>query len=141
LHQGPSKSLLALAILLLLSTLLSLAALIYTFVVTNQTKHQTISSSIAQTGAKYPSDNWTPENWYKALLNVPLDDDSLISTFKTHIRLMEAWRWMLIPLFIVDVLALGVVASAVLKQRKKFRYDSQLSYKVVNSRSRNSPAV
>jgi len=116
--KNTSRNLLILTILLTLSTLLTLAALIFTFVVTNQTSGQTIESSLAIAGDNYPADWWTPENWYKALLNIPLADQSVIGDFKYHIHLMEAWRWMLIPLFLADVFALGMAALALLGARK-----------------------
>lgn len=120
----PSKTLQALAIMLLLSTLLTLSALIYVFVVTNQTDNQTILESIAQAnvGSKYPTHDWTPENWYKAILKLPLAKDSLKGGFRTHVHLMEAWRWFLIPMFIVNLGTLAVGVWAVLTQRREERY-------------------
>lgn len=122
--QRPSKTLQALAIMLLLSTLLTLSALIYVFVVTNQTDNQTILESIAQAnvGSKYPTHDWTPENWYKAILKLPLAKDSLKGGFRTHVHLMEAWRWFLIPMFIVNLGTLAVGVWAVLTQRREGRY-------------------
>jgi len=31
---------------------------------------------------------------------------------------MEAWKWMLIPIFLTDIAALGIAVMAMLKQRK-----------------------
>jgi hypothetical protein len=99
--QRPSKTLQALAIMLLLSTLLTLSALIYVFVVTNQTDNQTI---------------------LEAILKLPLAKDSLKGGFRTHVHLMEAWRWFLIPMFIVNLGTLAVGVWAVLTQRREERY-------------------
>jgi len=127
--NGRSKLLLVQTIGVFLNVLLSLAALIYTFVVTHQTSGQTIDPSVAQAGTKYPEHDWTPENWYKALRKLPVDDKSLISTFNSHISTMEAWKWMLIPLFLVNLLAFGVAGFSLLKGNKTTRVDSERAEK------------
>jgi hypothetical protein len=93
----------------LLSALLTLAALIYTFVVTHQTDHQTISLAVAtaHSGRPYPADQWTLETWCKQVLTLPFADDSEKSYFRVHLHLSVGWRWNLIPL-----LVLGLVVSA-----------------------------
>jgi len=116
--KAPSRSLFALTILLLLSTLFTLSALIFTFTVTNDTSGQTIDPSLAKPNQHYPADKWTPETWYKALLNTPIADPNKRSEIRTHVHLMEAWRWMLIPLFLADVAALAAAVMGVLRQRK-----------------------
>jgi hypothetical protein len=114
-----NSTLLVLTILLTLATLFTLSALIFTFVVTNQTKGQQILSSLAHANENYATNKWTPETWYKAVLNIPLVDDSLKRTFKSKIRNMEAWRWMLIPIFLTDVAALALSALALMGARKE----------------------
>jgi len=116
--RGASKSLRALVILLVLAFLFTLSAIIFTFVVTNDTKGQTILSSVAKVGVKYPEHKWTPETWYKAVLDLPIAKDSVRSDIKDHVHLMEAWKWMLIPIFLTDIAALGIAVMAMLKQRK-----------------------
>ncbi|OCK73365.1 hypothetical protein K432DRAFT_430627 [Lepidopterella palustris CBS 459.81] len=112
-----SKSLMTLIILLILAVLFTLSAIVFVFVVTYQTNNQTIESSIATFGVKYPADHWTPETWYKSLLAQPIDD-SLRGAFKMHIHTWEAWRWMLLPIFVVDVVALGLAVAEMRRQRK-----------------------
>lgn len=124
--QTPSKSLLTLTIFLFLETLLTLAALIYVFVLTHRTDNQIISQSLSEALAdpsrnyflQYPVHHWTPETWYKALLDLPLADESLKGTFRSHIHTMEAWRWFIIPMFLVDIFALSCAAQATMRQRR-----------------------
>lgn len=90
-----------------LSAALTLAALIYTFVVTAQTNNQTIDLAVAAANPEpkmYPLDQWTPENWFIAVLALPLAHESDRHTIEQHLRLMRGWRWNLIPLFILGVL-------------------------------------
>lgn len=89
--------------------------------VTNQTKHQTILSNLAHAGENYAANKWTPETWYKAVLDIPLVDESLKATFKSKIRNMEAWRWMLIPIFLTDIASLALAAIALIGARKEGR--------------------
>jgi len=39
------------------------------------------------------------------------------------VHLIEAWRWMLIPLFLADVAALAAAVMGVLRQRKSTPLD------------------
>lgn len=120
-RKGSSWLFLALTIGLLLSTILTLAALIFTFVVTNQTDDQPILESLVRPGVKYSDGKWTPENWYKSLLDLPLDASVDTSSIRYHMHLMEAWRWMLVPLFIIDNLTFAVAVWAVMSQRRYSR--------------------
>lgn len=117
--KSTSTPLLILTILLALATLFTLSALIFTFVVTNQTKGQSIMSSLARAGENYAASKWTPETWYKAVLDIPLVDESLKTTFKSKIRNMEAWRWLLIPIFLTDIAALALSTIALIGARKE----------------------
>jgi hypothetical protein len=102
-----------------LSWLLTLSALIYTFVVTHQTAGSRIDPSIAaatyadRTGKlfPYPGDKWTPETWYKQVLTLGFVDSGEKGDIRTHLRLMQGWRWNLIPLFLLGgaVMAVAVV--------------------------------
>ncbi|QDS71724.1 hypothetical protein FKW77_008680 [Venturia effusa] len=120
--KGKSKStlLLVLTILLTLATLFTLSALIFTFVVTSQTKNKRIDPSILRAGQPYPEHRWTPETWYKAVMKIPIEE-SLKRTFRTKVRNMEAWRWMLVPIFLTDVVGLGLAGLALLGARKEKR--------------------
>jgi len=111
-----------------LSFLLTLSALIYVFVVTHQTdvSHSHIDLSVAASTFasrqgvvfKYPDDTWTPENWYNAVLKLAFVDNNEKGDIRTHVRLMEAWRWNLIPMFLLG-LAIMVIALAGYIGRRK----------------------
>jgi hypothetical protein len=105
-------------ILLFLAVLFTLSALIFVFLVTNQTKGQHISEAIARSFEKYPQDHWTPENWFKAVLELPLNDNHLRSKIDSNITNMVAWKWMLIPIFLTDIACFGIAAADYFKQRK-----------------------
>lgn len=96
----------------------TIAALAFVFTVAHDTKGQTIQSAIAKAGVKYPTHKWTPVTWYKAVLKLPLADDSVRSNIKSHVTNIEAWEYMLIPIFLTDLLALGIAVMAMMKQRK-----------------------
>ncbi|KEF59207.1 uncharacterized protein A1O9_04051 [Exophiala aquamarina CBS 119918] len=126
-------------VMTVLSAMLTLAALIYTFVLTAQTDDQTIDLAVAAANAQplmYPLDNWTPENWFIAVLELPLAHDSDRNTIRKNLRLMRGWRWNLIPLFI---LGLTVASLAVWQlvggrrwkegdSREKLRHSNQSGY-------------
>ncbi|KAF2660282.1 hypothetical protein K491DRAFT_77259 [Lophiostoma macrostomum CBS 122681] len=129
-RQGkpPSKTLLSLFILQILAVLFTLSALIFVFVVTNQTKGQSISSDIAKSYVTYPADKWTPENWYKAVVDLPMAQESQRDHINSNITNMAAWRWLLIPIFLADILALAFTTLEFLKQRKganQFNYSAE----------------
>ena len=95
-------------VLTILSTLLTLAALIYVFVLGSQTDNQTIDLQIASQNSqpsKYPLDDWTPDNWFGAILNqVPLTYDSDRHKINQQLRIMRGWKWNLIPLFVLGLI-------------------------------------
>ena len=101
-------------VLTILSMLLTLSALIYTFVLTGNHDNQTIDLAVAAANpapTKYALDDWTPENWFGAIVNqVPLTLDSDRRKINQQLRLMRGWRWNLIPLFL---LGLAVACAAV----------------------------
>jgi hypothetical protein len=89
-----------------LSLLLVLSALIYTFVVTNNHKGQTINAGHAAKldgHSKYDIDSWTPQNWYSAMLKLDLADSSQRSDIQHHLRIIRGWQYNLIPFFIVHL--------------------------------------
>lgn len=113
-------------VLLILSTLLTLSAFIYTFVVTYQTWDQTISIPIAIQQAPsqpYPLDSWTPETWYRAVLRLSIVDSSVAHSLRFHNREMAAWRWWILPYLLVNAFALACTVVHTLKERKKARYE------------------
>jgi hypothetical protein len=115
--QTPSKTLLALSILHLLAILFTLSAIIFVFLVTNQTKHQAILPSFAHSNTPYAENKWTPETWFKAILDTPLMDQQLRDKISSRITNMVAWRWLLIPIFLADIAAFAVSAMEVRTQR------------------------
>jgi hypothetical protein len=94
-----------------MSFTLTLAALIYTFVITHETSGQTIdiSNPNLQNTAPYPLDSWTPQTWFGAVLDLPFVNEDDKNDARKHWRLMEGWKWNLIPLFLVEF-AVVVVA-------------------------------
>jgi hypothetical protein len=106
-------------VLQFLAVLFTLSALAFVFLVTLQTQNQTILQSVAESnqGANYPALSWTPETWFKAVLDVPLADRDQYDTIAAQVVNMVVWRWMLVPIAVVDMVALGATAVALLKQK------------------------
>ncbi|KAF1984768.1 hypothetical protein K402DRAFT_447506 [Aulographum hederae CBS 113979] len=92
-------------VLTVLSFLLTLAALAYTFTVTHSTSNQTIDLS-------------APGNWYKAVLELQFQDPNEKGDIRNHIRLMEGWRWNLIPLFLLGGAIAVLAVWMAIKERK-----------------------
>ncbi|KAL5115450.1 hypothetical protein ACEQ8H_006672 [Pleosporales sp. CAS-2024a] len=117
---SPSVLATALLVLQLLAVLFTLSALIFVFVVTNQTKGQKIQYPIAANnqGQNYPDHKWTPETWFKAVLDLPLAHQEKHDEIASKVTNMVAWRWMLIPILVADVIAFGVTTLAWLRLRK-----------------------
>ena len=105
-------------ILQFLAVLFTLSALIFVFLVTNQTKGQSISQDIARSNVPYPADKWTPETWFKAVLDLPLTDQHQRDNINSKVTNMVAWRWMLIPIFLTDIIAFGFTTAEFLKKRR-----------------------
>jgi hypothetical protein len=118
--QRPLKSVTTLMILQLLAMLFTLSAIIFVFIVTYQTTGQNIRVPIAANnqGKPYAEFKWTPETWFKAVLDLPLAEQGQRDQIKSKVANMAAWRWMLIPILISDIIAFGVTTLAWLKQRK-----------------------
>jgi hypothetical protein len=110
----------------ILSALLTLAALAYTFAVTNQTRGQTIDVALAASldsrpypnYVAYPKDDWTPETWFEAVLELTLVEPSLRSDITDHLKIMRAWKWNLIPLFLLGAAFSGVAILDVWLERR-----------------------
>ena len=105
-------------VLQLLAILFTLSAIIFVFLVTNQTKHQRILESVARSNVPYPVHWWTPETWYEAVLELPLASKQHRQSIDSAITRMVAWRWMLVPIFLVDVLTFGITAKEMVRQRR-----------------------
>jgi hypothetical protein len=96
-----------------------LSAFIFVFVVTYQTTGQHIREPVAvnTVGMNYPEFRWTPETWFKAVRDLPLADESTRSEIDDKITNMVAWRWMLLVIFIADVVAFSMTMMAWWRQR------------------------
>jgi hypothetical protein len=108
-------------VMTILSNLLTLGALIYTFVLTAQTDDQSIDLAVAAANPEplmYPLDDWTPENWFVAVLDLPLAHASDRRKIRQQLRLMRGWRWNLIPLFILGFFTAGLAVWEWLKLRR-----------------------
>ncbi|KAI6084010.1 hypothetical protein F4821DRAFT_243605 [Hypoxylon rubiginosum] len=83
--------------------LLTTGALAYVFAVTNAHEGQTIDVALAAglDGRKYPLDNWTPQNWFSAVLGLDLVDAR--GDIQSHLSVMRGWQYNLIPLFLVQL--------------------------------------
>lgn len=106
--------------MLLIGTMFSLSAFIFVFVVTYQTTGQRIREPIAinAVGLNYPAEKWTPETWFRAILDLPLADGAQHAQIKSRVRNMEAWRWILLPLLLVYITASYIVVTTWLRQRR-----------------------
>lgn len=108
------------AVVVILSWLLTLAALIYTFVVTNMHRHQTIDLDIAVDSfpEKYAKDSWTPENWYSAVLDLDLVNDADVNVINHNLRLMRGWRYNIIVLSFLNFILMDLVILEIARSRK-----------------------
>jgi hypothetical protein len=110
--------LLTLTVLQLLAVLFTLSAFIFVFVVTYETTNQVILPSEVHLDVAYSVDKWTPETWFKAVLDLPLARSDQRSHISKNVRNMVAWRWMLIPILLTDMVAFGVSVREMVRQRK-----------------------
>ena len=118
----------------LISALLSLAAMMYTVFLTTRHANQNIDIALASTlhNRPYPDyvayalDAWTPENWFTAVLQLPLAKPSEIRDIKSHLVVMMAWRWNLMAVagFGVDVCWLACVDYLV-RRRERSAVDGE----------------
>jgi len=101
--------------------LLTLTALIYTYVLTEQTSGQSIDIEFLVRNpypTKYVPDSWTPENWYKQVLKLPLEEEMVRKAIRQNLRIQTGWRYNLIPLFIIGLVLVVLVVLEVLATRK-----------------------
>ena len=105
-----------------LSLLLVLTALIYTFVVTNQHDDQDIIPGFAaqlEYGQKYPLESWTPQNWFSAVLDLQLTGGDTRSDIEKHLRIMRGWQYNLIPFFIIHLFETALALWDGMQRRKE----------------------
>jgi len=116
----PSRILL----LSLLAGLLTLVALIYTFAVTGMTDHQTIDLAVAaaNSGTPYPLHQWTPENWFKQVLQLPFVNESDKGDIRFHLHLMSGWRWNLIPILLLEFIVCVLALMNLIKERRESQH-------------------
>ncbi|RQM08455.1 hypothetical protein DH86_00000468 [Scytalidium sp. 3C] len=121
-HATPKTSglFLVYTVFTILSTCLTLSALAYTFAVTNQTKGQTIDKNVAAQfqGRGYPLDQWTPGTWTQALLDLPITSSRDANYLRHWLRVMEGWKWNLIPMFLINILVSVLCVKAYLEGRR-----------------------
>ncbi|KAK0674721.1 hypothetical protein QBC41DRAFT_212318 [Cercophora samala] len=104
------------AIIVVLSCLLTLGALIYTFVETRLTSGQAIDPNLAQEydfPRLYPDDRWTPETWFEAVIALPLEDPTDEDVIRDKLKLMRGWKWNTIPMFLLGLTLAGLVLREV----------------------------
>jgi hypothetical protein len=108
-----------------LSFLLTTAALAYTFAVTHQTNEQSIDQSVAAQyqGDAYPLDKWTPANWTKALLALPLAREVDASYLRHWLHVMTGWKWNLVPMFLISLVVAVLSVMECLEQRRRTSRD------------------
>ncbi|KAF4453653.1 hypothetical protein F53441_3662 [Fusarium austroafricanum] len=109
-------------VLNVLSLLLVLSALIYTFVVTNDHKGQSINPGVAaglDDDEKYPNQSWTPQNWYSAFLKLDLVNSNERNDIRNHLRIMRGWQYNLIPFFIVHLVETCLALWDAMQRRKE----------------------
>jgi len=106
--------------MVVLSWLLVLTALIYTFVIQRETGDQVIDLTVAARNApaKYPLEDWTPENWYKEVLNLPLADESTRTVIAYNLRIMRGWKYNLIAFFLAGLVLVSTVLSELFRSRR-----------------------
>jgi len=120
-HGKSSPLFTAWAVAVILTWLLILTALIYTNVVTEKTSGQSIdlkALALNHYPIKYMNDDWTPENWYKQVLKLPLEEGLVPKAIRQNLRVQMGWRYNLIALFIVASALVVLVVLEVLATRK-----------------------
>lgn len=118
-----------------LSAIFSLACFVYVMAKTYNHDNQNINlAHAAQLGAPgfpdiepYDRLEWTPQNWFAALLRTRLARDSDRSSIKSHLAIMHGWEWNLIPMFLLGftVMALAFLDRRSVDQRRDGGMDSE----------------
>jgi len=116
-------------VMTVVSVLLSLSALVYTMVLTNEHAGQNIDVSFASTlhnepypnYVAYPAQLWTPENWFAAVLQLDLTRESDRHDIEMHLECMKGWRWNLIPLFVLGLAVCALAFADTMARRTEAR--------------------
>lgn len=121
----------------LLSLLLTIAALGYTMAAVNAHQGQTIDITVARSlnnqpyprYVAYPLDSWTPENWFAAVLALPLTLKQDRDLIRTKYNVIKGWRWNLIPMFLLGLAVVIVGIIDALERRKAMRQSKAVNTK------------
>jgi hypothetical protein len=109
------------------SAIFTIAAFVYVFVETYTHTGQHINVEIASrlnnrpypNQVPYPEQEWTPQNWYPAFLDLDIVDQADRNTISYHLRIMQGWQWNLIPMMILGV-AVAFLAFADRMRHKQY---------------------
>lgn len=106
--------------------LLTLGALAYVFTVTKKHDGQTIDLSLVSQGivgpdSTYPLLEWTPQNWFDALLRLELGVEGDRSGLETIRRVARGWQYNLIPFFLVQLVETGLALHGAQARRREER--------------------
>jgi hypothetical protein len=110
-----------------LEFLLAMAALIYSFVYDHITAGNTISLARAsqEVGQHYAEDNWAPGTWFSAVLALPLASQSDRDVITSHIHVMKASKWMLVPIYIVAFVVMVAGLLGFMQNRRSRRVSDE----------------
>jgi hypothetical protein len=119
----PSFIFIIFATFAVLEFLLAMAALIYSFVWDNITGSNTISLARAsqEVGQHYAEDHWAPGTWFGAVLALPLASQSDRDVIQSHIHVMKASKWMLVPIFIFSFFVMVAGLFGLMQNRRARR--------------------
>ena len=114
-------------IISILSAVYTVAVLVYTFVLTYRHDGQSIKIDVAAgldnkpfpNQVAYPRDEWTPQNWYPAVLRLPLADQDDRDDISFHLKLMKGWQWNLIPMAIISLLVMVLALADKMAHRQR----------------------
>lgn len=131
-------------VMTVLSALLTLAALLYTWILNGKYSGQEIDLAVASqlhnrpypNQVPYPLEKWTPENWFDAILNTRLVLESDRNAISGITALIRGWRINLIPMFVIGVIVAALAFSDAFRRRKAMRsergakYESEVSQNI-----------
>jgi hypothetical protein len=108
------------AVLSVLSLLLTISAIVYTFTVENHTGGQHIDLSVEslKTISAYPLDCWTPQTWFAAVLELGITNDNDRHGLESQLRLANGWKWNLIFMFLLQIAVTPLIMLEVMGARK-----------------------
>ena len=101
--------------------------LVYVLADVTRTNRQPINRSIAakSNGMRYTEEAWTPETWYRAVLDLPLSSQADSDHIRHWLSVIQAWKWNLIPLSGISC-AVTVLAMAVTREIRKSYQQAKL---------------